>query len=144
MKAVVSSFQPASVIDHLRMKSPLEICAFSLYPPIYIPTDRLNPKPINIPTNSPNPLFIPMGTRNPNPNPIYIPTNTLNPNPNPVFTPTDSLIHPNVINDTTMSSIRNSNEVRPILDVVGLKICSFKNAIAAIKMFLSAQTVVDS
>jgi hypothetical protein len=111
IKAAVSSFQPASVIDHLRMKSPHEICAISLYPPIYIPTETLNP----------------------------------NPNLNPIYIPTDTLTHPNITTCTTKSNIRNSDyEVRPILDVVGLKICSFQNAIAATKMLLSAQTVVDS
>ena len=34
--------------------------------------------------------------------------------------------------------------VKPVLDVVGVKVCSFKNSISAIKMFLSARTIVSN
>lgn len=63
----------------------------------------------------------------------------------PIYIPTDSLIHLHAITGDTISSIRNrDNEGNPILDVVGLKISSFKHAVAAIKTFLSAQTVVSN
>jgi hypothetical protein len=63
----------------------------------------------------------------------------------PIYIPTDSLIHPHAIPGNTTSSIKDSdNKQYPVLDVVGLKISSFRNAIAAIKMFLSAQTVVSN
>ena len=40
----------------------------------------------------------------------------------------------------------NSNNfyIRPVLDVVGIKINSFKNSVSAIKMFLSARIKVNN
>ena len=82
----------------------------------------------------------------------------------PITIPTDSLIdhvdsaHNDFLNFDEDKEVRNSiNEgiedfplnsnnfyIRPILDVVGIKINSFKNSVSAIKMFLSARIKVNN
>ena len=83
----------------------------------------------------------------------------------PITILTDFIIHPNYYDSAKNGSMNfdedkevghNMNErienlpkynkktnIRPILDVIGIKINSFKNSISAIKMFLSARIIVS-
>ena len=83
----------------------------------------------------------------------------------PITIPTDFIVHPNYYDSAKNGSMNfdedkeaghNMNErienlpkynkktnIRPILDVIGIKINSFKNSISAIKMFLSARIIVS-
>ena len=42
-----------------------------------------------------------------------------------------------------LSEYNKKTNIRPILNVVGIKINSYKNSISAIKMFLSARIIVS-
>ena len=103
-----------SVQDSLKLLSSDKICSLSQFAPITIPTDSLI-DPIDSAQN--DFLNFDEGTE----------------------------VRKN-INEGIEDFPSNSNNfyIRPILDVVGIKINSFKNSVSAIKMFLSARIKVNN
>jgi hypothetical protein len=98
---------PLSVIDSLKLKSPHDICALSLFAPMIIATDRIAPSTLTSERSVgqiPDPL-----------------------QPNKSSSSKEEIVHR-----------------KPVLDVVGVKISSFKNSISAIKMFMSARVIVTT
>ena len=103
-----------SVQDSLKLLSSDKICSLSQFAPITIPTDSLI-DPIDSAQN--DFLNFDEGTE----------------------------VRKN-INEGIEDFPSNSNNfyIRPVLDVVGIKINSFKNSVSAIKMFLSARIKVNN
>jgi hypothetical protein len=98
---------PLSVIDSLKLKSPHDKCALSLFAPMIIATDRIAPSTLTSERyvgQIPDPL-----------------------QPNKPSSSKEEIVHR-----------------KPVLDVVGVKISSFKNSISAIKMFMSARVIVTT
>ena len=132
------NFELSSIAEKLKLKSSNEICALSLFAPIIIPTDYLVDSPSSSGIKSTNQLVSEKNNRNKNNN-YYDDYDYNNDN------------HNHNDNNHNNDNIRKSSSedtinttIRPILDIVGIKINCFKNSISAIKMFLNARVIVSN